>query len=76
MNKAERAKHLLIDDFFQEQIALIKKSCMDQIVNSRPEDIDLRESAYQLNRAIDAVVNHFQSIADQKMIDEKRWKIF
>lgn len=76
MNKAERAKHLLMDDFFQEQIALIKNSCMDEIVNSRPEDIDLREAAYQLNRAVDSIVNHFQAIADQKLIDEKKWKIF
>lgn len=76
MNKAERAQYLVTDDFFKEQIAILKKSCIDQIVNSRPEDIDLREEAYQLNRAIDAVVNHFQSIAAQKQIDEKRWKIF
>ncbi len=76
MNKADRAKHLLMDDFFQEQIALIKSSCMAEIVNSRPEDIDLREAAYQLNRAVDSIVNHFQSIADQKLIDEKKWKIF
>ena len=76
MNKADRAKHLLMDDFFQEQIALIKKSCMDDIVNSRPEDIDVREAAYQLNRAVDSIVNHFQSIADQKLLDERKWKVF
>lgn len=76
MNKAERAQYLITDDFFKEQIAILKKSCIEQIVNSRFEDIETREAAYQMIRGIDAVVNHFSSIADQKQIDEKRWKIF
>ena len=76
MKKAERAQYLITDDFFKEQIAILKKSCIEQIVNSRFEDIETREAAYQMIRGIDAVVNHFSSIADQKQIDEKRWKIF
>lgn len=76
MNKPDRAKHLVTDDFFKEQIASLRQSCIDQIVNSRFEDIETREAAYQLIRGIDAVVNHFSSIADQGQIDEKRWKIF
>ncbi len=76
MNTADRANHLVTDDFFKEQIVVLKKSCIDTIVNSRFEEIETRESAYQLIRGIDAVVNHFTSIADQRQIDEKRWKIF
>lgn len=76
MNKAERAYHLVSDDFFKDEIAGLKKSLMDMIVNSKSDDIETRESSYQLIRGIDAVVNHFTSIADQKQIDEKRWKIF
>lgn len=76
MNKAERAQYLITDDFFKEQIASLKKSCIEQIVNSRFDDFETREAAYQMIRGIDAVVNHFSSIADQKQIDEKRWKIF
>jgi hypothetical protein len=76
MNKADRATHLVNDDFFKDEIATLKQSCIDMIVNSRFEDIEVRESSYQLIRGIDAVVNHFTSIADQKQIDEKRWKIF
>lgn len=76
MNKADRATHLVNDDFFKDEIAQLKESCIDMIVNSRFEDIEVRESSYQLIRGIDAVVNHFTSIADQKQIDEKRWKIF
>jgi hypothetical protein len=76
MNKADRASHLVNDDFFIDEISILKESCIDMIVNSRFEDIEVRESSYQLIRGIDAVVNHFKSIADQKQIDEKRWKIF
>lgn len=76
MNQAERANHLVSDDFFKEQIAQLKKSCIDQIVNSSFQDIETREAAYQLIRGIDAVVNHFTSIAAQRQIDEKKWKIF
>lgn len=76
MNQAERANHLVSDDFFKEQIAQLKQSCIDQIVNSNFEDIETREAAYQLIRGIDAVVNHFTSIAAQRQIDEKKWKIF
>lgn len=76
MNKAERAKHLLMDDFFRDEIASLKVMCVEQITNSRHDEIDVREAAYQMHRAIDTVLNHFQSIADQKLIDEKRWKIF
>lgn len=76
MNKAERAQYLITDDFFKEQIASLKKSCIEQIVNSRFEDIETREAAYQMIRGIDAVVNHFTSIAAQRQIDEKKWKIF
>jgi hypothetical protein len=76
MNQAERANHLVSDDFFKEQIAVLKKSCIEQIVNSNFEDIETREAAYHLIRGIDAVVNHFTSIAAQRQIDEKKWKIF
>jgi len=76
MNKADRASNLLMDDFFMDEIASLKVMCIQQITNSMHDDIDARESAYQMHRAIDAVLNHFKSIADQKLIDEKRWKIF
>jgi hypothetical protein len=75
MNKTERANTLLTDDFFMGEISSIKRVCIDQITNSNPEDYDQREEAYRLYKAVDAVLNHFKSIAAQTQINEKRWKI-
>jgi len=75
MNKAERANTLLMDDFFMGEIASIKCVCIDQITNSNQEDYEQREEAYRLYKAVDAVLNHFKSIAAEKQINEKRWKI-
>jgi len=65
-----------MDDFFRDEIASLKLMCVQQITNSMHDEIDVREAAYQMHKAIDTVFNHFKSIADQKLIDEKRWKIF
>lgn len=75
MNKAERASTLLTDDFFMGEIASIQRTCLEQITNSNQEDYDQREEAYRLYKAVDAVLNHFKSIASEKQINEKRWKI-
>jgi hypothetical protein len=76
MNKAERAANILRDDFFVEEIDKLKQSYMDMIVRSSPEDIDKREEAYKMHHSITKIVDHFQSIADNKLVEEKRWKIF
>ena len=75
MNKHERANALLSDDFFMDEVISIKTGCMEQIKNSNPEDYEQREEAYRLYKAVDAILNHFKSIAAQKQINEKRWKI-
>ena len=76
MSKADQATHLLRDDFFKEEIEKIKQSCLENIMNSDVEDIQMRENSYNLFRAVNLVVSHFESIAAQNKIDEKRWKIF
>jgi len=76
MNKAERAASLLRDEFFLEEIEKLKQMYVTQIVNSSAEDIDGREQAYRNYSTIEQIVSHFQSIADDAKINEKRWKIF
>jgi hypothetical protein len=76
MNKAERAANILRDDFFVEEIERLKQMYVTQIVNSNAEDIDGREQAYRNYSTIEQIVSHFQSIADDAKINEKRWKIF
>ena len=75
MDKASRASNLLMDDFFQEEVESMRKLCLDKIVNSRADDYEEREQAYRQIKAIDEFVSHFESIAAQKAIDAKRWKI-
>jgi hypothetical protein len=76
MNKAERAANILRDDFFVEEIERLKQSYMDMIARSNPEDIDTREDAYKMHHSITKIMDHFQAIADDKLVEEKRWKIF
>jgi hypothetical protein len=75
MSKADRAKHLLMDEFFMDEINAMKEECVLQIVNSRPDDYEQREDAYRSIRTINQIIARFESIAAQKEIDAKRWKI-
>lgn len=74
-SKAIRASNLLMDDFFQDEVQAMRKQCLDTIVNSRTDEYDEREQAYRQIKAIDEFVSHFESLAAQKTIDAKRWKI-
>ena len=58
------------------EVEAIKKSYMDEIVNSQPEHFEERENAYRGLLAVNKFVAHFESLASQKKIDEKRLKIF
>jgi hypothetical protein len=75
MDKAQAAINLLMDDFFLGEIESLKDACRQQFENSRPDDYDSREEAYRRLNAINAIVSHFQSIAAEKQMETKRWKI-
>jgi len=74
--KAQFALNLINDEFFMGEVEAIKKSYMDEIVNSNPENYDERENAYRGLLAVNKFVAHFESLAAQKQIDAKRRKIF
>jgi hypothetical protein len=76
MNRSERATSLLRDEFFMEEIERLKQIYVTKIVNSSAEDIDGREQAYRNHSTIEQIISHFQSIADDAKINEKRWKMF
>jgi hypothetical protein len=76
MNRSERAASILRDEFFLEEIEKLKQMYVTQIVNSSAEDIDGREQAYRNYSTVEQIVSHFQAIADDAKINEKRWKIF
>lgn len=76
MDKAQAAKNLLIDDFFMGEIQALKDGCLQTFQNSRPDDYEEREAAYRRLNAINEIVAHFESIASQKVIEQKRRRFF
>lgn len=75
MDKAQAAKNLLMDEFFMGEVQSIKDGCLREFQNSRADDIEARESAYMRLQAINQIVSHFEAIAADKAITQKRWKI-
>lgn len=75
MEKFERAKNLLSDDFFLEEMEALKQAELLNIVNSAPQDNEARELAYLKIHALQSIKGHFESIAATGQIVKKRWKI-
>lgn len=76
MTNSEWANNLLLDEKFLIVFKDLRQVQVDRIVNSNEFDIQEREAAYTKLNAIQDVYNHIVSIADQRKINEKRWKIF
>lgn len=75
MDRPQLAKNLINDDFFKEELANLKQIEINVILNSAPEEVDKREIAYSRINAIQSVLTHFESIANTKLIEQKKWKI-
>lgn len=75
MNKAERAKVLLTDDFLMELVENQKLLYKNNIFNSSEDDVDLREKSLIKYRAIEELLASIQAVADDKQIEAKKWKI-
>jgi hypothetical protein len=76
LNASERAKTLLNDEFFKELVDNQKALYISNILNSPEEDVEARERSIVKYRAVEEFVASIESIAAQKEIDKKRWKIF
>lgn len=72
---AEWAQRLLDDDFFKKVISDLKNQKIGAILSTNTDGIDEREDAYRTIKTIDLIVGHLQSIAAEKQIREKKWKI-
>lgn len=75
MDKPTRAQHLLSDEFFQEIINNYQQEQIDRFKNSGESDFELRESAYRNMMVLDEIIGRIKSVAAQKEIEKKRWKI-
>jgi hypothetical protein len=75
MNKAERAKVLLSDEFLMELVENQKLLYKNNIFNSAEDDVELREKSLIKYRSIEELLSSIQAIADDKQIKQKKWKI-
>ena len=76
MNDSEWANNLLLDDRFRKVFEDLRQIQLNRIINSSERDLEEREAAYSKLTAVQDVYNHIVSMADQRKINEKRWKIF
>lgn len=72
---AEWAKRLLEDDFFKKVIDDLKNQQISAILNTNADGIDEREDAYRTIKTVDLIVGHLQSLAAEKQIRDRKWKI-
>ena len=75
MDKAQWAINLLKDDTFQEVLENLRGNELNKIINSTYGELELREEAYMRLRVLESIETHLESMAAQKMMDEKRIKI-
>ena len=75
MDKAQWALNLLRDDTFQEMMENLRGNELNKIINSNYGETELREEAYMRLRVLESIESHLESMAAQKMMDEKRIKI-
>lgn len=76
MNKSERARAYLGDEFFMELVENQKVLYRSNIFESNDEDIDVRERNFLKLKVMDEFLASIQSLADNKLIEDKKWKIF
>ena len=71
----EAIANILNDDSFKEAMNDLIKMHLDMLINSDVDDKTAREVCYMRITTINEIMAHLQSIADQKKIDSKKWKI-
>ena len=76
MNQAERAQAYLQDEFFLDVVEKQRQLYISNIVNSSAEDVEGREMNYLKLRVLDEFIASIQSIADDKLVERRRWKVF
>jgi aminopeptidase C len=76
LNNAERAQAYLQDEFFLDVVEKQRSLYISNIVNSSAEDVEVREMNYLKLRVLDEFTASIRSIADDSLVERKRWKVF
>jgi hypothetical protein len=75
VDKAQWATNLLKEPMFMEMMEELRGNELNKFVNSNFGELELREEAYMRLRVLESIETHLESMAAQKMMDEKRIKI-
>jgi len=75
VDKAQWAINLLREPMFQEMMEELRGNELNKFINSNDGETEIREQAYMRLRVLESVESYLESMAAQKMIDEKRMKI-
>ena len=75
MIKEESIANILTDDSFKEAMDELIKMHLDMIIHSDVDDKQAREICYMRITTINEIMAHLQSIADDKKINDNKWKI-
>lgn len=76
MTKSEFCNNLLVSEHFKDIFDDLRNIELDKIVSSNSNDIQAREHAYVMISAYNQIYATIESMAADKKIIEKRWKIF
>ncbi len=75
MIRSEAIKNMLQDESFIEAMDGLVKTHLDMLINSDVDDKLAREICYMRITTINEIMAHLQSIADDKKINDNKWKI-
>ena len=75
MIKEEAIANILNDDSFKEAMDDLVKMHLYMIINSDVDEKESREICYMRITTINEIMAHLQSIADDKKINDNKWKI-
>ena len=73
--KSQAIANILNDDSFKEAMDGLVKTHLDMLINSDVDDKLAREICYMRITTINEIMAHLQSIADDKKINDNKWKI-
>jgi hypothetical protein len=75
MIQSQAIANILNDDSFKEAMDELIKMHLDMLINSDVDEKESREICYLRITTINEIISHLQGIADNKKINDKKWKI-
>ena len=75
MVRSESIANIIQDDDWIEAMKELIQLNMDIIANSDVTEKDIREICYMKVKVINEIMAHLESIASNKKINDKKWKI-